>query len=77
MDERTPDTGQDLTAPRRPVTARDAAAVLGVNERTVRRAINRGEFPASKRGGVFEILPGDLAPRFAFAGAAAAQTCAA
>src|SRR5438093_6769910 len=65
MDERTkgragdndvsglPDSG--------PLTAREAAAVLGLNERTVRRAIDRGELPATKRAGSFHIAPEDLA----------------
>ena len=61
MNERTPDTGQDLSAEERAVTAREAAAELGLNERTIRRAISRGELIGSKRGGVFQILPGDLA----------------
>ncbi|MGH2551648.1 MAG: ATP-binding protein, partial [Thermomicrobiales bacterium] len=42
------------------LSARDAALVLGVHERTVRRAIARGELPAVKRGGVFQIARDDL-----------------
>ena len=39
------------------VSARDAAALLGVHERTVRRAIGRGELAATKRGRGFAIAP--------------------
>ena len=42
------------------LTARTAAARLGVDERTIRRAISRGELRAIKRAGVFQILPMDL-----------------
>src|SRR5215210_6039980 len=48
-----PDTG--------PFTAGEAAALLGVDERTVRRAIARGALPATKRGGAYRIAPVDLA----------------
>ncbi|HEY7033291.1 MAG TPA: LuxR C-terminal-related transcriptional regulator [Thermomicrobiales bacterium] len=37
------------------LSAREAAAALGVSERTIRRAILRGELPAIKRGGSFRI----------------------
>ena len=37
------------------VTAREAAAMLGVSERTIRRAIDRGEVPALKHGRSFHI----------------------
>jgi excisionase family DNA binding protein len=37
------------------VSASEAAAVLGVNERTIRRAIQRGELAASKHGRSFQI----------------------
>ena len=43
-----------------PLSARDAAAALGVSERTVRRAIARGDLPATKRAGVYRIAPADL-----------------
>jgi len=33
------------------LSAREAAAVLGVNERTIRRAIARGDLPADLRVG--------------------------
>jgi non-specific serine/threonine protein kinase len=59
-DERTPDTGQAAGAGRF-LSAREAAALLGVTERTVRRAIGRGELPATKRAGVYRIAPDDLA----------------
>lgn len=42
------------------LTARDAAGRLGVDERTVRRAIARGDLAALKRAGVFQIAPSDL-----------------
>ncbi|MEZ4562251.1 MAG: helix-turn-helix domain-containing protein [Thermomicrobiales bacterium] len=41
-------------------TARDAAAHLGVSERTIRRAIARGDLPAAKHGGTFRISLVDL-----------------
>lgn len=50
---RTPDSGHD--AGDRALTAREAAARIGVNERTIRRAIGRGELPAVKQRGVFAI----------------------
>ena len=48
-------------APEGGVTAREAAGILGVNERTVRRAIGRGDLPATKRGRGFQIAPAALA----------------
>jgi excisionase family DNA binding protein len=42
------------------VAVREAAAALGVGERTVRRAIARGELPAVKRGRGFAIRQEDL-----------------
>ena len=39
----------------KPVSAKEAAEILGVNERTVRRAIARGDLPATKRGSAFLI----------------------
>lgn len=44
-----------------PLSARDAAAVLGISERTVRRAIGRGDLVAAKHGGVFRIDPAEVA----------------
>jgi non-specific serine/threonine protein kinase len=38
-----------------PLTARDAAQTLGVSERTIRRAIARGNLDAAKHGGAFRI----------------------
>jgi non-specific serine/threonine protein kinase len=43
-----------------PLSAREAAAVLGVHERTIRRAIARGELEASKHGGAYQISRDDL-----------------
>jgi excisionase family DNA binding protein len=57
--DRTPDTGQDPAGA--PLTAREAAARLGVNERTIRRAIGRGELPATKHAGVYQVTPQHLA----------------
>ena len=37
------------------VSAQEAARLLGVHERTVRRAIHAGELPATKAGGSFQI----------------------
>lgn len=42
------------------LTARSAAARLGVDERTIRRAIARGDLHAVKRAGAFQISPADL-----------------
>ena len=39
------------------LSARDAARLLGVHERTVRRAIRDGDLAATKRGGSFHIDP--------------------
>src|SRR5262245_14936396 len=51
MDERRADgadeRGVSGAADRWPLSAREAAAVLGVSERTVRRAIARGDLPAT------------------------------
>src|SRR6187200_2689977 len=61
MDKRviqwTPDSGQAADE----LSATEAAAALGVNQRTIRRAILRGELPAAKRAGVYRIAPVDLA----------------
>ena len=58
--DRTPDTGQDA-APPDTLSAREAADVLGVHERTIRRAIARGELTADKQAGIYRIAPHDLA----------------
>jgi len=65
MDERTTERkangGVSGAADTWPLSAREAAAALGVSERTVRRAIARGELPAALRAGVYRIAPADLA----------------
>ncbi|CAN5781325.1 hypothetical protein BH20CHL3_BH20CHL3_08000 [soil metagenome] len=43
------------------LSAHEAAAELGVNERTIRRAIARGDLTAAKRSGIYRIDPDDLA----------------
>jgi excisionase family DNA binding protein len=43
-----------------PLSAREAADLLGVNERTIRRAISRGELGAERHAGVYRIAPGEL-----------------
>ena len=58
--DRTVDSGPDTGAAER-LSANAAASALGVNPRTIRRAIARGELPAVKRAGVYEIAPADLA----------------
>ena len=42
------------------LSAREAAAALGVSERTVRRAIQRGQLVATKHAGTFQITPAAL-----------------
>lgn len=54
--DRTPDIGRAFNETE-PLSAVAAAAALGVHERTIRRAIARGELPAAKRSGVFRIAP--------------------
>src|SRR4051812_47530477 len=61
MAERTADCGPDISAQGEPLTARQAAVAAGLHERTIRRAIGRGELKATKHGSVFQIAPGDLA----------------
>jgi excisionase family DNA binding protein len=56
----TPDIGQTADASEW-LSASAATDLLGVSQRTVRRAIARGELPAAKRAGVFQIAPADLA----------------
>ncbi len=43
-----------------PLSAREAATALGVSERTIRRAIARGDLDARKQGGIYRIEPADL-----------------
>jgi excisionase family DNA binding protein len=59
--DRTADTGQGASPAAGLLTAREAAAAAGVDERTVRRAIARGTLPATKQAGVYRIAPADLA----------------
>jgi excisionase family DNA binding protein len=54
VEDRTADSGQD-TVVAAMLTAREAAACLDVHERTIRRAIARGELTATKRHGAFQI----------------------
>ena len=65
MDEQTTnditDTLVSSAADNGPYSAREAAAIIGVSERTVRRAIACGELAASKRAGVFRITSDALA----------------
>lgn len=68
MDRATPDdidSGQgtipDIKRLSGILTAREAAELLGVNERTVRRAITRSEIQAVKAGRAFQITPAALA----------------
>ena len=67
------------------LSAREAAAALGVSERTVRRAIQRGELVATKHAGMFQVTPaaiddyrrGETGQRTRTAAAAADNTAAA
>ncbi|MDB4979293.1 MAG: hypothetical protein JWM82_45, partial [Myxococcales bacterium] len=43
-----------------PLSAVEAAGILGVSERTIRRAIARGEITAEKHAGVFRITAGEF-----------------
>lgn len=54
-----PDSGQTIGTDTT-LSAREAAAALGVNERTIRRAIARGELRATKQGGTYQIGSNDL-----------------
>ena len=53
-------TAPAASPPRGYLTARAAAAALGVHERTVRRAVERGELTVTKFAGTFRIAPADL-----------------
>ena len=67
MDDRTPATAAargaaaaaapDIGGVAGVLSAREAAAALGVSERTVRRAIERGDLVATKHAGSFQITP--------------------
>jgi excisionase family DNA binding protein len=63
MDKRaarwTPDIGQEAGKAAW-LSASAAASVLGVSQRTIRRAIARGDLPAAKHSGVYRIAPADL-----------------
>ncbi|MGI8404523.1 MAG: excisionase family DNA-binding protein [Thermomicrobiales bacterium] len=65
VDERTDsgivDDQMSGTADIWPLSAREAAAALGVNERTIRRAIAKGTLVADKLGGAYRIDPAALA----------------
>ncbi len=50
---RTPDSGHHVEVTST-VSAREAAADLGLNERTIRRAIARGDLLATKEQASFE-----------------------
>lgn len=52
------DAAQDIAA--LPLSAREAASALGVSERTIRRAIQRGDLQAVKHSGSFHITPPSL-----------------
>jgi len=49
-----------VAADRWPLSARDAAEVIGVNERTIRRAIARGDLIATRHAGVYRIGRAEL-----------------
>lgn len=55
----TPDTGPEADEVSS-VSASEAAVLLGVSQRTIRRAIVRGELSAIKRSGVYQIAPDEL-----------------
>ena len=56
MQEHTAPSPEDV-AETAAFTALEAAACLGVHERTVRRAIAQGTLVASRRGNAFSITP--------------------
>ena len=55
----TADSGQDGDRAGR-LSANAAATLLGVSQRTIRRAIARGDLPAVKHAGTYQIDPADL-----------------
>ena len=65
MSDRARDRAPDIPLSGPPdngtLTARDAAAALGVSERTIRRAIARGDLAAVKHAGMYRIAGADLA----------------
>ena len=54
-------TGPNITSVVDWLNASEAARRLGVNERTIRRAIVRRELFATKRAGVYQVSPEALA----------------
>src|SRR5215207_2272419 len=50
----------DVRSPLDGMSAQDAAVRLGMSERTIRRAIARGELVAVKQGASFRIAAADL-----------------
>lgn len=60
MEDWTLDTGQRTAVPTGHVTATEAAALCRVHHRTIRRAIVRGDLPATKQSGVYRIDPVEL-----------------
>ena len=60
MEEWTLDSGQQASEPTRHLTAKLAAELCHVHHRTIRRAIVRGELPATKQAGIFRIDPAAL-----------------
>ncbi len=58
--EQSAERGQNLSDGRTALTTREAAAALDIDERTIRRAIRRGDLTASTLGGTFQIARADL-----------------
>jgi excisionase family DNA binding protein len=61
MSEQMAESGRDPAVQATPLTVREVAVVLGVSERTIRRAISRGDLSAIKHTGVLRVAPSDLA----------------
>ena len=57
MSEQTVESGRDPAIHATPLTVREAAAASGMSERTIRRAISRGDLSAIKHPGVLRIAP--------------------
>ncbi len=60
MEDWTQDTGQPSTISSGWVTATEAATQCRVHHRNIRRAIERGDLPATKRSGIYRIDPVEL-----------------
>src|SRR4051812_33523596 len=58
---RTTQVDVSADADRWPLSARDAAALLNISDRTIRRAITRGDLRAVMHAGVYRITQDDLA----------------